>query len=317
MKKQKKEVEKEKSIEKEKKNQETKHKIPKTLKQNGIRKDKEKTDDKKLLNTDKNKKEISQKKSEAVGEDFKILESSGKSINKKIERINTGISNFDSFIEGGFIKNSTNLLVGGSGSGKSIFALQFLMQGIKHNEKCLYVTFEEKKHEFYTNMLRFGWDLEKLERQGKFFFLEYTPEKVRTMLEEGGGAIENIVLTENITRMVIDSITSFELLFSEDIEKRSSALALFSLIRKWDCTVLLTYEGSPSPTRMPSSRILDFESDSIILLHFVMGERQRERFLEILKMRGTTHSLAIHSFSIEKSGIVISKKRGTKVPWTD
>ena len=85
-----------------------------------------------------------------------------------------------------------------------------------------------------------------------------------------------------------------------------------SLLRKWDCTALLTYEGSPSPTRMPSSRILDFESDSIILLHFVVGETQRERFLEILKMRGTAHSLESHPFSIEKSGIVISKKKVTK-----
>jgi len=265
--------------------------------------------------TEKKKQETKDKeKPEALEEGCDILGSKEKVISKKIERICTGVNNFDSFIEGGFVKNSTNLLVGGSGSGKSIFGVQFLMQGAMKNEKCLYVTFEEKKHEFYSNMLRFGWDLEKLEKQGKFFFLEYTPEKVRTMLEEGGGAIENIVLTQNITRIVIDSITSFELLFSEDIEKRSSALALFSLLRKWDCTALLTYEGGPSPTRMPSSRILDFESDSIILLHFVRGEKQRERFIEILKMRGTDHSLDFHQFSIEKSGIVISKSKVTKKP---
>ncbi len=284
MKKQKKEVEKEKRIKKEKKN-----KIEKSP----------------------------QQKSENLDEDFYFLEPKEKPISRKIERICTGVHNFDSFIEGGFVKNSTNLLIGGSGSGKSIFAVQFLMQGAMKNEKCLYVTFEEKKHEFYSNMLRFGWDLEKLEKQGKFFFLEYTPEKVRTMLEEGGGAIENIVLTQNISRMVIDSITSFELLFSEDLEKRSSALALFSLIRKWDCTALLTYEGSPSPTKMPGSRILDFESDSIVLLHFIRGETKRERFLEILKMRGTAHSLEIHPFSIEKSGIVISKSKVTKKPLKD
>jgi circadian clock protein KaiC len=258
-----------------------------------------------------------QQKSENLDEDFYFLESKEKPISRKIERICTGVHNFDSFIEGGFVKNSTNLLIGGSGSGKSIFAVQFLIQGAMKNEKCLYVTFEEKKNEFYSNMLRFGWDLEKLEKQGKFFFLEYTPEKVRTMLEEGGGAIENIVLTQNITRIVIDSITSFELLFNEDIEKRSSALALFSLLRKWDCTALLTYEGSPSSTRMQSSRILDFESDSIVLLYFVRGETQRERFLEILKMRGTVHSLEIHPFSIEKSGIIISKSKVTKKPLKD
>jgi circadian clock protein KaiC len=259
-------------------------------------------------------KEESEETSENLEQESNILEVTEKAISRKMERVSTGIHKFDSFIEGGFVKNSTNLLVGGSGAGKSIFAVQFLITGMMKNEKCLYVTFEEKKQEFYSNMLRFGWDLEKLEKQGKFFFLEYTPEKVRTMLEEGGGAIENIVLTQNISRMIIDSITSFELLFSEDLEKRSSALALFNLIRKWDCTALLTYEGSPSPTRMPSSRILDFESDSITLLHFVRGEKERERFLEILKMRGTSHSLEAHPFSISKSGILIGNGKITKKP---
>ena len=103
------------------------------------------------------------------------------------ERIATGIKNFDSLIEGGFEKNSTNLVVGSSGSGKTIFAVEFLIEGMKNGENCLYITFEERKDEFYANMLEFGWDLAKYEKEEKFFFLEYTPEKVKTMLEEGGG----------------------------------------------------------------------------------------------------------------------------------
>lgn len=226
----------------------------------------------------------------------------------KVEREPTGIKDFDSLIEGGFEKNSTNLLVGSSGSGKSIFAIQFLMEGLKRGERCLYITFEEKKEEFYDNMIKFNWDLEKFEKQGRFVFLEYTPEKVKTMLEEGGGIIESIVLRKKIKRIVIDSITSFELLFEEDIEKREAALALFNMLRKWDCTSLLTYQGDPSRERKPSSRTLEFESDSISLLYFVRGKKQRERFIEVLKMRGTKHSLGIYPLSIEKSGVIISKK---------
>ena len=228
---------------------------------------------------------------------------------KKLKRIPTGIKNFDSLVEGGFEENSTNLIVGCSGSGKSIFATQFLVKGIKKGETCLYVTFEEKKEEFYNNMLRFGWDLAKYEKQGKFIFLEYTPQKVKAMLEEGGGIIESIVLSKKINRMVIDSITSFELLFEQELEKRESALELFSLIRRWNCTSLLTYEGSPTFEKKETSRILDFESDSIILLYFTMGRKERNRFLEVLKMRGTNHSLQMHPFKISKKGIEISKKK--------
>ena len=66
---------------------------------------------------------------------------------EKEKRIPTGIKNFDQLIEKGFEKNSINMLVGGAGSGKSIFATQFLIEGMKKGEKCLYVTFEEKKRE--------------------------------------------------------------------------------------------------------------------------------------------------------------------------
>ncbi len=227
--------------------------------------------------------------------------------NEKIERVSTGIANLDSLIEGGFKKNSTNLVVGETGSGKTIFGVQFLIEGIKKGEKCIFITFEESKNEFYSNMAKFGFNLKNLEQEGKFFFLEYTPEKVKTMLEEGGGIIETLVLTKNIKRVVIDSMTSFGLLFENDLEKRRSLLALFSMLKKWDCTTILAYEKDVSGNDKVAPNILEFESDSIVLLHFPRNEKERERYLEILKMRGTRHSSQIHKFSIEKNGIVLEK----------
>ena len=139
-------------------------------------------------------------------------------------------------------------------------------------------------------------------------FLEYTPEKVNSMLEEGGGSIESIVIKEKIKRLVIDSITSFELLFDDDLKKREAALSLFNMLRKWGCTSLLTYEGDSLKDKAVASRTLEFESDSIILLYFIRTKNQRDRFLEVLKMRGTEHSRKIYAFSMDKHGIVLSKK---------
>lgn len=226
----------------------------------------------------------------------------------KVERVATGVKNFDKLIQGGFEKNSINLIVGSSGSGKSIFGVEFLVEGLKKNEKCLYITFEEKKEVFYTNMKQFGFDLEKEEKKGNFVFLEYTPEKVKTMLEEGGGIIESIVLKEKISRIVIDSITSFELLFDDDLKKREAGLELFGMLRKWNTTSLLTYEEDPTKDGKASSKALEFESDSIIVLYFVRTGKERERFLEIIKMRGTEHSREIFPFKIGKTGVEISTK---------
>ncbi|MBX4212199.1 hypothetical protein KW787_01940 [Candidatus Pacearchaeota archaeon] len=245
----------------------------------------------------KKKKEARKKRRRAV------THTKRKRAKKNIERVPTYIHNFDSLVEGGFEKNSTNLIVGGSGNGKSIFATQFLVGGMDKGEKALYVTFEEKKDAFYANMKEFGWNLEEYEKKDLFIFLEYTPGKVRTMLEEGGGAIESVILKNKISRVVIDSITSFALLFKDELSKREAALSL-----------LLTLEEDAVAGKL-GPQTLQFESDSIIMLYYEPRKKERERYLEILKMRGTKHSENVHRFTIEKKGIVIDKRPAAYPPY--
>ena len=223
----------------------------------------------------------------------------------KEEKVSTGIPGFDKLLKGGFNKDTVNLVVGGSGSGKTIFAVQFLIDGLKKGEPCLLITFEENREEFYQNMLHFGWDLEKYEKSGKFVFLEYSPEKVRNMLEEGGGAVESIVFKNKIQRIVIDSITSFALLFESEIERRKAALSLFDITKKWNCTSVLTLEEDPAIKEKGESGSIEFEVDGIIYLYFVRRRVKRERFLEVLKMRGIKHSTEIYPFDITEKGIIV------------
>lgn len=231
------------------------------------------------------------------------VKKSASSQGKTLQRVSTGIPNLDRLIEGGFVKATTNLLVGGSGCGKTIFATQFLLEGIRNGEKCLYISFEEKKSHFYANMKTFGWDLETLENQKYLYFLEYSPEKVKVMLEEGGGVIESLVLREKISRIVIDSITAFTLLFKNELEMRESSLELLDLLRKWSCTSLLIFEEEVSGIMKATTGALEFESDSIIMLYFVRSGKSRQRLLEILKMRGTNHAKEIYPFDITPGGI--------------
>ncbi|MCH7850442.1 MAG: hypothetical protein IH845_02255 [Nanoarchaeota archaeon] len=229
----------------------------------------------------------------------------------QIKRVKTGVKNFDSLIGGGFKQSSINLLVGRSGSGKSIFATQFLIEGLKSGEKCLLISFEEKKAEFFSHMQSLGFNLETYEKSGKLFFLEYTPQKVKTMLDEGGGSVEALVLSEKINRIAIDSVSSLMLLFSRDLEKKEVAFSLANLLKGWNCTTLLTYEENLTFAR-DTSRMFDLGSDSITLLYFLRGKNKRGRSLEIIKMRGTKHSLNLHPFTIEKNGIVVSKAASSK-----
>jgi len=224
------------------------------------------------------------------------------------KRIPVGVKNFDKLVEGGLYENSINLVAGGAGAGKTILSTQFLYNGaVKHKEPGVYVSFEQDKEKFFHEMSRFGWDLKKLEKDGKFIFLEYTPEKVEDAIREGSGIIESAIEKHKAKRLVIDSLTAFALLHKNELEKRGDALALFRMINKWGCTALLTLEHESGMDHFEhhTTTPLEFEADSLTLLYNIRDEHTRMRAIEILKMRGTNHSTKIYPMEINDKGIKI------------
>jgi len=104
------------------------------------------------------------------------------------DRLPSGITGLDKIMEGGFKRNSTNLVGGGAGSGKSIFAMQFLINGIdKYNEPGIYISFEEDKKKVIDEFDGFGWELAKKVKDGKLMILNYSPQQVERIVAYGGG----------------------------------------------------------------------------------------------------------------------------------
>src|SRR3989338_898962 len=226
---------------------------------------------------------------------------------QRLERIPSGIVGFDDLIEGGFKRGSINLLAGSAGSGKTTFSIQFLMEGVKRGEAAVYITFEEKREKLFDDMLEFGWDLQKYEDMGVFKFMEYSPEQIKRVLVEGGGTIDAIITQMQVKRLVIDSITSFALLFQDQLSQKESALALFEMINNWGCTALLTSQATQiSPDDLTSQ--LEFEVDSIILLYHFKKQGIRQRALEILKMRGTKITEKTVRLLMDDHGVRIDPK---------
>lgn len=221
------------------------------------------------------------------------------------DRVATDIPGLDVVMGGGFEKCSTNMIAGGAGSGKSIFGVQFLVNGAtKFNEPGVYLTFEEGRKKLQKHMQKFGWELEKLEQQKKIAVIEYMPEHVEKLIEEGGGIIENTISKIKAKRIVIDSLTAFTMLFKGDLERRKACHALFEMLQKWGCTTLLIAEYEPDYEKHQST-LMEFEADGVILLYNTRKGDYRERSLEILKLRGTHHSSSIFLMKITDSGIVV------------
>lgn len=219
-----------------------------------------------------------------------------------IERVATGIKGLDPLIRGGFPKWSTILVSGTPGTGKTILSLQFLVNGaIESKEKGLYVSLEEdvgRIKKYIQNV--FGWPLEKLEKQKKLLLVKsdiYDFEKFKSLIEEN---VEKM----GIQRIVIDPITVISLFFERPLEIRRSLLDLDKMLKRLNCTTLITCEVPEGTNSISSFGIEEFTSDGIILLSYFPG--MSPRGITIRKMRATNHDTDVHPYEIKSNkGIIV------------
>ncbi len=231
----------------------------------------------------------------------------GKTKKGKIERVPTGIDGLDELIEGGFEKGSAILLAGSAGTGKTLFGLQFLYYGaVKYNEPGIFISFEEEKESLYRHSISFGWNFEELEKKNLFRVLEYKPHQVEKLIKEGGGPIRDTIREMKAERLVIDSITSYGLLFKDEYSKRQNILKFFDLLHKWGCTSIIISELPPKAAEIKEGSV-GFLTDAIISLYYSKEEEKEIRVhsCEILKMRGTHHTNKLLAVGFEKNGIKI------------
>ena len=221
-----------------------------------------------------------------------------------VERIPIGITGIDKFVSGGFEKDSANMIRGGTGTGKTIFSLQFLYTALKSGKNAVYISFGESKNAVYSHGKMFGWDFEKYEKKNMFGFLRYPPHEVARVVEGGGGTIKDLIESLGARSLVVDSLSAYAMPFQSEYAANQSILDLFEMLRNLNCTTLVTSETVVSISDTETEK-LGYLMDSIINLYYTTKNRKRTRFLEILKMRNTNHSTSLHGYEITTKGIVI------------
>jgi len=222
-------------------------------------------------------------------------------------RAKSGINGFDELIQGGFERESIVLVVGASGTGKTILSMQFLYNGASlYDEPGVFLSFEEDKDQLYRQAQQFGWDFDKLERDNKFRLLTFKPHQITKILEEGGGQIRDALIEIKAKRIVIDSITAYGLLFRDEYKRREKILEFFNMLRKWGVTALVICEEDPEIVEKEEGGI-GFISDAIVSLYYEHDKEKGIRIhsLEILKMRGTKHTNKVCAINFEKEGVTV------------
>ena len=241
---------------------------------------------------------------------------------KSMKQVKTGVSGLDSILKGGIPEGSIIELSGVPGSGKTILALQFLLNS---KEPSLFVSFEQDEANLQNQAASIGSNIPP--NVSVLFAQDNTLEDLITKIEsevrrtkstrlviDSISSLINTVMTPSLSkelsessRMSMGQTTVLPLFIDSEPQVRAIVWSLISRLRNLGCTTLLTSELSRDSQYFSRDTISEFKVDGIVLLApKTIGDRQ-EKTLQVVKMRYTDHDTDPHLLSITSSGVKVSK----------
>jgi circadian clock protein KaiC len=228
--------------------------------------------------------------------------------NFKFPKSPTGIKGLDDITTGGLPKNRPTLLLGNTGCGKTILAMEFVVNGIvMFDEPAVFMAFEEKTDELVLNVKSLGLDLEKHLGDNKIY-LEHVLLP-RNVLETGQYDLEGLFVRlgqaidkVNAKRVVLDSLDT--LFYGLDYKiLRAEFKRLFAWLKEKKVTAIITAEtGDPFLTR---HGLEEYVADCVIILDNRVTDQVATRRLRVAKYRGSIHGSSEYPFTIEENGITV------------
>lgn len=237
--------------------------------------------------------------------------------NEDPKRVPTGIAGFDELCGGGLLRNRTYLVSGAAGTGKTIFGLQYIYNGItKYGENGIYIATEERPEQIRENVKMFGWDFEALEEEGKLAivdacstkigipshekYVDVRPFDMRSMMDQIIAIQDEI----DAKRAVVDGSTSIGFYFQDPAKIRVELLKLSTTLEILGLTSIMTCE-IVDENLLSRFGVETFVTEGTILMYYKRTNNVRVRSIEVFKMRGSDHSNNIHPYEITPNGIVV------------
>ena len=224
-----------------------------------------------------------------------------------VSRVKTGVPGLDEMLQGGFPENHIVVLMGSFGTGKTTFGLQYLDEGLKNGEPCIFISLEEDKESVTRNAASFGWDLSGAIESKKLGLFKLEPSDAKTTVTRIKSDLPKFVKSFGAKRVVIDSVSLLNMMFSDDTERRSNLFNLCQLLRSTGATSLLTAEVKDENPRSSRDGLAEYTADGVLLLQSEENKEGGEVQLtvRILKMRRIAHSRRVKPYSITDKGIVV------------
>ncbi len=235
---------------------------------------------------------------------------SSTSFQQQLPKCPTGIQGLDEITNGGLPKGRTALVCGSAGCGKTLLAMQFLVNGAKlYNEPGVFMSFEENERELAENVASLGINLEGLVTENKicldhvYFDKSEIAETGEYDLEGLFVRLEYAIKTIGAKRVVLDTIEAIFSGLANETIIRAELRRLFRWLKDKGVTAIVTGEkGTGSFTR---HGIEEYVSDCVIQLDHKVFDQISTRWLRIIKYRGSAHGTNEYPFLIDEEGICI------------
>lgn len=226
-----------------------------------------------------------------------------------IEKIKTGIPGLDKILKGGLRKNSSLLVTGAPGTGKTIMALQFVYNGAKlYNEPGIFISTEEGLNDLRNFARNLGMDIEKMEKAGKMFLVEKPLALMKGGIVSVKGLMD-LIKKKKIKRVALDSLMFFEYLYprfnNNEIEFRRHVLLFMKKMKGADVTFMTVSERKITDIDRLEYDMMDFVFEGFVVLSRIRKGSYFERILTVVKIRGQDHSLDVYPVSIGKGGLKV------------
>ncbi|QDR79809.1 circadian clock protein KaiC [Sporomusa termitida] len=227
-----------------------------------------------------------------------------------LQKIPTGIKGFDEITYGGLPRGRAALVCGAAGCGKTLFAMQFLVNGaVLYNEPGVFMSFEENEAELAENFASLGLDLNELAEQNKIR-LDHVFIGKSKIVENGeydlAGLfvrLDSAINAIGAKRVVLDTIEALFSCLSDTKLLRAELRRLFHWLKEKGVTTIITGErGTDALTR---HGIEEYVSDCVIVLDHKVIDNISTRHLSIMKYRGSAHGTNEYPFLIDEHGICI------------
>ena len=221
-------------------------------------------------------------------------------------RLSCGVAELDAMMGGGVPEGDSLLIAGPSGSGKSVFATQFIAEGLRRGEPGIVAIFEERPEEYAGRAADLGMDFESPQRDGKLDILYLRP--LDLSVDETMHEIIDAVGRTGAKRLVIDSLAGFELALAPGfrVDFRESLYRMIGALTRTGVTIVSTVELVESFTELAlSPYAISFLSDDIVRMRYVEIGGQLRKVMMVVKMRGGDHSKDIREYEVTSGGLRI------------